>query len=96
MDTEVTNPLQAATELMALEERDISKFMQAFEKIDVKKRGKITEDQIFDYFESTPTSVAKSVFTSMDAYDKDGYMEFADFVRCCGTFCFFGTAEMLK
>ena len=58
--------------------------------------GAVTFDQIFEYFEETPTLYAREVFLSLDGVDEYGTVEFGDFVRCVGTYCFFGKQELLR
>ena len=94
--SEVTNPLQAAIDLMALTEAEVAQWLRIFKKIDHKGKGKINFTDIFMYFEETPTEISKEVFISVDALDKDGLMEFGDFIRACGIFCMFGKPEVIK
>ncbi len=92
----VTNPLRSAVELLSLEPWELEAFMKVFEKIDTKGEGGVDFDQIFEYFEQTPTFYSKEVFYSMDALDEFGKIEFGDFVRSIGTYCFFGKQEILR
>ena len=70
--------------------------LKVFKKIDSKEVGKVTFDEIFQYFESPPTIYAKEIFVVMDAVDIDGKVQFGDFVRACGAFCLYGKVEVLK
>lgn len=94
--SEVTNPLQAATDLLALTEAELSRWMQVFQLIDKKRSGRITLMDIFEYFEETPTAITREVFLTTDSLDKEGYLEFGDFVRACGVFCLFGKKELVQ
>ena len=93
---EVTNPLQAAIDLLALTEADLSKWMRVFQTIDKKHGGKITLNDIFEYFEETPTPITREVFLTSDAIDKEGNLEFGDFIRSCAIFCLFGKKEIIQ
>ena len=42
-------PLTYAKEFMALSDRDMEKFMDYFEKVDVDRKGYITTDEFFNY-----------------------------------------------
>ncbi len=92
----VTNPLRQIVDLLSLTPIELEAWMQVFEKIDRDKEGAVTFDQIFEFFEETPTLFARDIFTGMDALDEYGTVEFGDFVRAVGTYCFFGKEEMLK
>lgn len=95
-EAEVTDPLQAAVQLMALTEEEVQQWIRIFETIDVEKKGKVTVIQVFEWLKQPPTPIAKEVFVSVDAPDEHGYIEFGDFVRAFGTFCFFGKDELLR
>lgn len=95
-DAIVTNPLQAAIELMALTEDEVMEFMKVFEKIDKDQKGKVTTMDIFEYFKMPPTPLAREIFVSLDSLDENGFVEFGDFVRTIGTYCFFGKDEILR
>lgn len=92
----VTNPLQAAIELMALTEGEVEQFMKIFKRIDKDERGKVTTMDIFEFLKQPATPLAREIFTTLDALDDNGYVEFGDFVRVLGTFCFFGKEEILR
>lgn len=92
----MTNPLTNAMEFMNLNSREMEKWMQCFEMIDVNRVGKVTMDEIFMYLEETPSKVFQDVFIHMDARDEDGLIEFGDFMRSAATFCFFAREEVLK
>ena len=92
----VTNPLRSAVELLNLQPRDLEEWMRVFSEIDKKKEGTVDFDQIFEYFEETPTFYSKEVFYSLDALDELGRIEFGDFLRSVGTYCFFGKEEVLR
>lgn len=94
---EVTNPLQPAIELMALTTPEVNKWMFAFKKFDVTKRGSISMQEIFEHLHETPTAYGREVFVGVEAVDPEtGLIEFGDFMRACSIFCFFGKDEMLR
>lgn len=93
---QVSNPLDAAKELMALTEEEVDKWVVIFAKIDKKKTGRITAEDIFTFIQETPTAFAMEVFAIMDAEDAKGKIEFGDFLRAIGTYCFFGKTDILK
>ena len=97
---EVTNPLQNAIDLMALDASDLEQWMEYYSSMDPRvgseEEALLTIDDVFTYLEETPTEVAKEIFYSMDALDEEGNIEFGDFVRSVGTFCFFGVEEICK
>jgi Ca2+-binding EF-hand superfamily protein len=70
--------------------------LKVFKKIDSKEVGKVTFDEIFQYFESPSSIYAKEIFVVMDAVDTEGKVQFGDFVRACGAFCLYGKVEVLK
>ncbi len=59
LSAEVTNPLQAAIELMALTEAELASFLRVFESIDKNKNGRLNMTEIFEHFGETPTKIAK-------------------------------------
>uniref|UniRef100_A0A7S3GN15 EF-hand domain-containing protein n=1 Tax=Spumella elongata TaxID=89044 RepID=A0A7S3GN15_9STRA len=95
-EAEVTNPLQAATDLLALNESELSQWMQVFRSIDKKKASRVTLMDVFEYFEETPTPVTREVFLGAESLDREGLMEFGDFVRACAIFCLFGKQELIQ
>ena len=96
LQSEITNPLKAAIKLMNLNEDEIEKWLKVFQKIDKKKLGKVALDDVFEYFEETPTAYAKEVFNTLDSTDHKGLLEFGDFVLAVGTYCFYGKNEIIK
>lgn len=92
----MTNPLAVAIELMALDDQDMELWIECFERWDKDRQGKLTLEQIFEILDMVATPTAKEVFISLDAVDENGYVEFGDFVRAVGTYCFFGKEEVLK
>lgn len=96
VSNEVTNPIKVAVELMALNEEDMELWLQAFERIDVEHRGKITIEEVFEYIGLVLTDIAREVFVTVDAFDQDNLIEFGDFLRAVGTFCFFGKDEIIR
>ncbi len=94
----VTNPLRQIVDLLSLTPIELEAWMQVFEKVDTGKEGAVTFDQIFEFFEETPTLFAREIFTGMDAVDEYGTVEFGDFVRSVGTWIaidFFGSMPPL-
>lgn len=53
-------------------------------------------DAVLQYFEETPTAITREVFLTSDATDKEGLIEFGDFVRSCAIFCLFGKKELIQ
>ncbi len=92
----VTNPLRAAVELLSLTPAELEAWIVVYEKVDVTKEGTVSYDEIFEYFEETPSFYAKEIFVQMDALDEYGRVEFGDFIRSIGTYCFFGKQEILR
>ena len=93
---EIKDPLQYSIDLMALDVADLEKWMLCYQEIDTEKVGVISLDQIFMYLEETPTGTAKEIFIGSDSLDQEGNVEFGDFVRSIGTYCFFGDEEILR
>lgn len=96
LQNEITNPLQNAIELMNLSEVEIDQWLKIYRKIDKKKVGKVSIDEVFEYFEETPTAFNKEVFHILDSADHKGMIEFGDFVLAVGTYCFFGKNDIIK
>jgi len=92
----VTNPLRQAVDLLSLQPSDLEEWMRVFQQVDKKGEGAVDFDEIFEYFEETPTFYSKEIFYSMDAIDEVGKIEFGDFLRAIGTYCFFGKEEVLR
>lgn len=88
--------MQAATDLLALTEAELAQWMRVFQLIDKKRSGRVTLMDLFEFFEETPTPVTKEVFMSSDVLDRDGLIEFGDFVRACAIFCLFGKKEIVQ
>jgi hypothetical protein len=93
---QVTNPLQAATDLLALTETELGQWMHVFQLMDRKRTGRVTLMDLFEYFEETPTPITKEVFMTSDVLDREGMIEFGDFVRACAIFCLFGKKELIQ
>ena len=55
-------------------------FLKTFTQLDKNQEGVVTFDQIFEFFEETPTLYARHVFTHVEAVDEWGTIEFGDFV----------------
>ena len=70
---------------------ELEVWMAVFTKIDNQREGAITFDQIFEFFEETPTLFARHVFTHIDAVDEFGTVESA-FVLSTST----GKVQMLQ
>ena len=93
---EVSNPLQYAIELMALNQKELKQWMRIFESIDTERKTRISLEDVFMWLEIPPTSFSKHVFKLLDALDASEQLEFGDFVRSRGTYCFFGREEILR
>lgn len=93
---QVTNPLQAATDLLALTEAELAQWMRVFQLIDKKRTSRVSMMDLFEYFEETPTPIAKEVFLTSDVLDREGLIEFGDFVRACAIFGLFGKKEVIQ
>lgn len=96
LSNEVTNPIKVAVELMALDENDLELWLACFEKFDISHRGKLTLQEIFEYLNLVLTDIGKEIFNTVDAFDHHELIEFGDFLRAIGTFCFFGTDEIIR
>jgi Ca2+-binding EF-hand superfamily protein len=92
----VTNPLQSAIDLMALDQDEIDAFIEIFSNIDKDKKGKISISDFFEFVRETPTTIAQQLFITLDSLDDQGFIEFGDFVRTLGTYCFFGKEDILR
>jgi hypothetical protein len=95
-DAEISNPLQYAIELMALNQKELKQWMRVFESIDTERKARISLEDVFMWLEIPPTSYSKHVFKLLDALDASEQLEFGDFVRSIGTYCFFGREEILR
>ncbi len=93
---EVTNPIKVAVDLMALNEDDMELWLQAFERIDKDRRGKILIEEVFEYIDLVLTDIGREIFNTVDAFDHNQMIEFGDFLRAVGTFCFFGKDEVIR
>lgn len=102
---QVTDPLKWAIDLMALDASDLDMWVQCYQKLDTSKHadsavpleeGLVTMDNIFSFLEETPLGPSKEIFYSMDAVNDEGHIEFGDFVRAVGSYCFFGEIEVCK
>lgn len=93
---QVTDPLAYAIELMALDQIDLDALVKIFTKIDSKKNGVLTMEQVMVFLGQPMTPLAREIFTSVDALDGKGYIEFGDFIRAVGTYAFFGKEEVLR
>ena len=82
--------------MLALTESDLARWMRVFEVIDKSRNGKVGMMDLFEYFEETPTAITREVFLTSDAMDKEGLIEFGDFVRSCAIFCLFGKKEIIQ
>lgn len=93
---QVTDPLQYAIELLALDEAELQDFAKVFASIDEQKNGVVSLEQIMKFLKQPLTPLSREVFVSVDAMDNRGYIEFGDFARAVGTYCFFGKEEILR
>eukprot|EP00981_Chlorochromonas_danica_P006632 scaffold1446_cov175-Ochromonas_danica.AAC.10 len=96
VSNQVSNPLQYAKELLALDDEEVQRFVQIFASIDKKRNGVITLEQFFVFLQQPLSPLSREVFVSVDALDGKGYIEFGDFLRAVATFCFFGKEEVLR
>ena len=96
LNAEVSNPLEYAVNLMALNNSELKKFMKIFQSIDKGKEARITTDQFFEWLEEPPTKFNMHMIHSLDSLAPDGSMEFGDFLRTFAVFCFFGADEILR
>ena len=58
---EISNPLAAAKDLMALTDEEVEKWVKVFAQIDKKKIGRVTCEEIFEFVRETPTGFGKEV-----------------------------------
>lgn len=95
-EAEIENPIETAKRLMALDDYEVDLWIDEFRKLDTERSGRVKLEHVFGMLEEHMTEVGKAVFTSMEAVDDEGYLEFGDFMLSVGTFCFFGQEEILK
>ena len=93
---EIENPIEAAKRLMALDDYEVDLWIDEFSKLDTERIGRVKVEHVFNTIGEHMTAVGKAVFTSLEALDDEGYLEFGDFMLSIGTFCFFGQEEVLK
>lgn len=95
-EAEVTNPLEYAVEMLALDTAELNKWMKIFEKFDKNKSGHLDPDDIILACDEAPTQLTAHIFKTLDALDEHGTVEFGDFMRTFAIFCFFGKEEILR
>jgi hypothetical protein len=100
-DFEVTNPINKAIDLMALDVNDMERWMHAFERFGHEKFKKEKEMtlsivDISMHIEETPSSFMEHIFKSVEAFNEEDNIEFGDFMRAVSTYCFFGKQEILQ
>lgn len=95
-EAEIENPIESAKRLMALDDYEVDLWIDEFRKLDKDRTARVKLEHIFNTLGEHMTEMGKAVFTSMEAVDDEGYLEFGDFMLSVGTFCFFGQEEMLK
>lgn len=95
-ESHVLNPLDYAIELMALDEGELKRWMNLFEKLDKQKTTRIPLDSIFKWLDTPQTAFTRHVFVSADALDRSQLIEFGDFMRSVAIYCFFGAQEIIK
>ena len=106
-DFEVTNPINKAIDLMALDVNDMERWMHAYERFGQEKfnqKGNTNPDKamtldIIDiamYIEETSSTFLEHIFKSVDAFNEFQEIEFGDFMRAVSTYCFFGKQEILQ
>jgi len=93
---EVADHLQAATDLLALSPHDIEQWQKVFNRADRNRDGKLSYDELFDFFEETPTPISRAVFAAANAMDEENQLDFGGFVRTCAIYCLFGKSEIVQ
>lgn len=93
-----SDPLQMATEMMALSEAEIQRWQVVFAGLDKAKTGYITLPTLFVAIDEPDTDFARDIFTSVDALDRDNgeILEFPDFMKAISIYCMFGPMEIIK
>jgi Ca2+-binding EF-hand superfamily protein len=82
---------------MALSPVELEKWMVIFQRFDRDKLGAVSLKDIFLELEEQPNEFFVEVFKSVDAVHPDtGLIEYGDFIRAFGTYCFFGREEILR
>lgn len=95
-ETNVTNPLEYAVELLALSKNDLNKWMKIYAALDKRKEGAIGTDPIFEMIEEPATEFNLRIFHHLDSFNLEGKIEFGDFLRTFAVFCLFGKDEILR
>lgn len=90
------NPFKYAKEFMAMNEQETLSMIYCFEKIDADKTGSITCDELFDYIQEPKNMFSELLFNMLDSLDHDGGLDFGEFLKAVGVFCFFGREELLR
>lgn len=89
-------PVKYSIEFLALSAAEIRKFMDYFEKIDTNRSGSITSDELFAFIGERKTQFTDSIFKMLDSLNSDEKLDFGEFMKAIGTFCFFGKEEILR
>ena len=95
------DPLSSAIELMALDEAELRQWQDIFARMDTNRVGRITLKDIFEPLgEAYWTPFVVELFNDMGAldfsYNKEGSVEFSDYLNVVGAYCMFGETEVVK
>jgi len=95
-DAEISDHLQAATDLLALSPQEIDQWKRIYSKLDKKKEGRIGFADLFEYFGCIATEVTREVFLSTKCMDDKQTLDLGGFIRACSIYCLFGKVEIIQ
>ena len=70
--------------------------MEYFMHMDHERIGYITMGKWFESIDEEPSLLGEQIWRTLDALDDQDRIDFGEFCRVIGTFCFFGPDEVLR
>ena len=94
-----SNKIKDMVEFLGLSEKEILLFVSCFKTMDTDRSGKVDIDEFTEYLglgeKELPYLLAS--FKSMDVMQrKADHLDFAEFIYVVGTYCMFGTRQILQ
>jgi len=95
------HPFKYSMEFLAMDGKDVTVLLNHFEKMDTERKGTINVEMFYAYIGHHRNRFTDLLFKMLESTDggkntAEGNLDFGEFTKALGTFCFFGKEEMLR
>merc|ERR1712196_296662 len=95
------HPFKYSMEFLAMNGEDVRVLLNRFEELDTEREGSITVEALYHSIGIERTRFTDLLFKMLHSTDNkekpaDGRLDFGEFTKAIGTFCFFGKDELLR